>query len=59
MKPLLKPKEVAQRLAVTHAHIYGLIKGKKLVAYKIGGAVRISEDDLEQYLEKRKLKLHP
>lgn len=53
---LLRPKEVAERLAVSDRTIYRLVDEGKIASYRIGGAVRISEEDLEAYLESRKLK---
>ncbi len=51
---LLTVKQVAHRLSVSQAVVYRLIDKKKLAAHRIGlgsGAIRISEDQLAQYLE--------
>lgn len=51
---LLKPRELADRLNVSLSTVYGLIESGKLACHRIGcgrGAVRVSEDDLTEYLE--------
>lgn len=53
---LLTPKEVAEMLRVSKTVPYNLISEGKLAAYKIGGSIRIDLEDLEKYLESRKLK---
>lgn len=45
------PDEVAQRLSVSARAIHDWIKRGRLKAYKVGGAVRISETDVESMLE--------
>lgn len=50
---LLKPREVAARLSVSLSTVYGLVESGKLACHRIGrrrGAVRVSEDDLRDYL---------
>jgi excisionase family DNA binding protein len=46
--------EVAETLKVSHMTVYRWIKDGKLVAYKLGGEFRITERDLEQFLEARR-----
>ena len=53
---LLRPKEAAEMLAVSGRTIYRLADEGKIASYRIGGAVRIAEEDLKKYLESRKLK---
>ncbi len=48
-------EEVAQRLKVSHMTVYRWIKAGKLAAYKIGGEFRITERDIEHFLEARRL----
>ena len=51
---LLSVREVKERLGVSLASVYALIKKGKLVAMRIGcnsGAIRVRESDLVAYLE--------
>ena len=48
-------EEVAGRLKVSHMTVYRWIKAGKLAAYKIGGEFRITERDIERFLEARRL----
>jgi excisionase family DNA binding protein len=55
---LLKVPEVAKRLNVGVSTVYALIAQGKLAAYQVGprnGGLRISEDDLQRYLQSCKL----
>lgn len=53
---LLTPKEVSEMLRVGKTTPYNLVNQGKLAGYKIGGSLRIAEEDLKEYLESRKLK---
>jgi excisionase family DNA binding protein len=57
---LVTIKEAAERLSVSQKTVYRLINWKKLNRVKIGGATRISEDELNEYMEQqfRKGKAH-
>jgi len=53
MTPLLTIAEVAEWLRVSRTTVYQLVDSGVLVAHRIGagrGALRVSEDDLEDYL---------
>ena len=50
---LLTIKEAADRMSVSTKMIYRLMNRGKLRKVKIGGATRISEDDLNSYLEEQ------
>ena len=54
---LLTIEEVAQALKVSKMTIYRYIKAKKLPAYKLEQELRIKEDDLNEFLKKRKVKM--
>lgn len=55
-KQLLTVNEVAERLNVTPQMVRALIKNGKLGSYKIGQrSTRISQEDLEKYLESCKI----
>jgi excisionase family DNA binding protein len=51
---VLTVKQVAERLNVSLSTVYGLVSHGKLRARRIGtgrGAIRVSEDALQQYLD--------
>lgn len=50
---LLTVKQAASRLNVSTKTIYRLMNWGKLRKLKIGGATRISEDELNAYLEQQ------
>jgi putative molybdopterin biosynthesis protein len=47
-------EEVADRLKVSHMTVYRWIKAGQLGAYKIGGEFRITERDIERFLQERR-----
>lgn len=51
---MLDPKQVAERLNVSQSLVYKLIHEGKLACYRINSALRISEEQLRQYLEHAK-----
>ena len=57
---LLTIKEAADRMSVSDKTVYRLINWGKLKRVKIGGATRISEDELNEYMEQqfKKGKVH-
>lgn len=50
---LLTPSEVAEMLRVSSMTVYRLIKSGELRAARIGKSYRISEADVDAYLEAR------
>jgi excisionase family DNA binding protein len=42
--------EISKRLRVSARHVYSLVQSGKLPAYRIGSAIRISEEQLQTYL---------
>ena len=50
---LLTPNEVADLLRVSTMTVYRLIKSEDLRAARIGKSFRISEDDVDRYLQSR------
>ena len=50
---LLTPNEVAEHLRVSTMTVYRLIKSGDLRAARIGKSFRISEDDVDAYLQYR------
>ena len=51
-RPLLRPVEVAELLAVTRKTVYRLIDRGDLHAVHVGGVVRVAPDDLAAYLNR-------
>lgn len=53
--PLLTVAQVAHRLAVDQSTVRRLIQRGKLTGRKLGGCVRVREEDLEAYIEASKI----
>lgn len=51
---LLKVNEVAMRLSLSVSKVYELVERRTISHHKIGGAIRISEQQLTEYLEMTK-----
>jgi excisionase family DNA binding protein len=49
-------EEVAQRLKVSNMTVYRWIKAGSLGAYKLGGEFRITERDVNEFLEGRRFR---
>lgn len=49
---LLKVSDVAKRLSLSQSMVYELVERRRISHHKIGGAIRISEDQLREFLEK-------
>ena len=57
---LLKPRQLAERLNVSVSTIYCLVETGRIACHRIGvgrGAVRVSEEQLAEYLESTKTEL--
>lgn len=50
IRPLLKTSEAAQILRVTHNTVRRWVSQEKIPFVKLGYAVRISQDDLEDFI---------
>lgn len=50
MMTLLTIRQVAERLAISRNLCYRLVATGKLRAYRIGGAIRFSEEQVQEYL---------
>ena len=51
---LLKPRQLAERLNVSLSTVYSLVETGRIACHRIGvgrGAVRVSEEQLAEYLE--------
>ena len=54
---LLKPRQLAERLNVSISTVYCLVEAGRIACHRIGvgrGAVRVSEEQLAEYLEETK-----
>ena len=47
-------REVAEKLRVSRRTVYRWVQAKELPAYRLGGEFRITERDLEKFLEARR-----
>jgi len=48
---VLKISEVAERLNLSPSKVYEIVAGGKLIAHRFDGSLRISEEDLQSYIE--------
>lgn len=51
---MLTVKQVAERLRISLSSAYQLIESLKISYHRIGGAIRVSEEQLKEYLEDTK-----
>lgn len=51
---LLRILDVARLLSLSKSAVRNLIKRRELPSLKIGGAVRVDEEDLKTYLESKR-----
>ena len=58
MTKLLKPKEVSSLLQLHYNRVLDLIKLGELKAVQIGKSYRISEYDLNEFINKHRVKSH-
>lgn len=47
---MLTVRQTAERLAVSQTSVYALVRSGELPSFRIGGAIRISEVDVETFL---------
>jgi excisionase family DNA binding protein len=47
---MLTPNQVAERLAISLSKVYALIDQGVIGCYRIGGSIRVSEEQLNTYL---------
>lgn len=48
---MLRLKDAAKRLALSTSRLYEMVARGEIGHYRMGGAIRISEDQLAEYLE--------
>jgi len=53
-KDFYSVREVAEKFGISKDGVYRLIRKKEIPVHKIGGAIRISQADLEDYLKRVK-----
>lgn len=49
---MLSAKQVANRLGISRSLVYKLVREGKLGSHRIGSAIRISEKQLHEYLDR-------
>ncbi len=52
---LITPKELSKLLKKSPASIYRLVDSKLFPFYKIGGSLRFSKDDINEYLNQSRV----
>lgn len=56
MEQLINTQETAELLGLSYGHVRRMIASGELPHYKIGHAVRISKDELQAWLEKKRVR---
>ncbi len=51
---MLRVKQVAERLNLSQSKIYEMVESGELPHHRFGGAIRVSEDQIAEYLEETK-----
>ena len=52
---MLTPKQLAARLSLSLSMVYRLLSSGELECYRFGSAYRVSEEQLNQFLQKQKV----
>jgi excisionase family DNA binding protein len=55
---MLRVKQVADRLNLSQSKVYELIEAGELPHHRFGGAIRVSEEQIAEYLEETKHDRH-
>ena len=56
MKTFLSVHQVSEVLSMKEATVYQKIRLGEIPGYKLGGCIRVAEEDLERYVESRKIR---
>ena len=59
MTKLLTISDLAERLSISTSLAYRVVAEKKLRAYRIGGAIRFSEEQIQEYLQSCEVQREP
>lgn len=51
---MLNVKDVADRLALSPSKVYRLIENREIAHHRIGGAIRVTEEQIAEYLAETK-----
>ena len=51
---MLKVREVAKRLNISESKVYALIEAGELSHHRFGGAIRVSDEQIADFLEQTK-----
>ncbi len=52
---MLTPKQLAARLSLSLSMVYRLLSSGELECYRFGSAYRVSEEQLNQFLQRQKV----
>lgn len=55
---MLTPKQLAERLSLSLSMVYRLLANGELECYRFGAAYRVSEEQLNAFLQKQKVETH-
>ena len=59
MGKMITVAEAAERLGLARSTVYGMIDEGSLPGFRLGGAVRVDEDELEAWKESRRVRPAP
>jgi excisionase family DNA binding protein len=59
MKALLNAKQAGERLRISESTVYRLLRGRQLKGLKLGRALRFSEEELIDFIERHKEQVEP
>ncbi len=51
---MLNVKDVAERLSLSPSKVYRLIEDREIAHHRIGGAIRVTEEQIAEYLAETK-----
>jgi putative molybdopterin biosynthesis protein len=54
--PLLDPRQIAQILHVSRSYVYQILRRGDLPAVKLGTALRVRPEDLQEFITRKKLR---
>jgi excisionase family DNA binding protein len=59
MRTLLTVKEAGERLRIIESTVFRLLRGRQLKGVKIGRALRFTEEELRDFIERHREQVEP
>jgi excisionase family DNA binding protein len=59
MRTLFTAKEAGERLRISESTVYRLLRGRQLKGLKIGRALRFTEEELIDFIERHRERVEP